>query len=74
MGNIAVNQLSLNIVRLISPEATDKIPQIEWVDYDAFWNDPRFDKIVSFRILNETHALRENERLGEAVDEIILTI
>lgn len=60
-----------NIARLTNPEAADKIPQIESVNYDALWNDPMFDNIVSLRILNETYALRENERLSEAVDKII---
>jgi len=33
-----------------------------------------FENIVSFRILNETYALAENERLHKAVDEIIRAI
>jgi hypothetical protein len=63
-----------NVARLTSPDAAERIPGIESVNYDALWDDPTFDNIVSFRILNETYALRENDRLSEAVDEIIRTI
>ena len=42
--------------------------------YDDLWIDPVFDNLVTFRILNETYALRENSRLGQDVDEIIRVI
>jgi len=63
-----------NVIRATSPDAAEWIPRIESVDYDALWNDPMFENIVSFRILNETYALSENVRLHEAVDEIIQAI
>lgn len=44
------------------------------MNYDAVWNDPLFENLVSFRIVNESYALDENERLSEAVDEIIRVI
>ncbi len=63
-----------NVARFTSSDAAERIPRIESVNYDVLWNDPLFDNIVTFRILNETYALRENGRLSEAVDEIIRVI
>ena len=63
-----------NAARMTSSDAADQIPRIESVDYDVLWTDPMFDNLVSFRILNETYALRENKRLAETVDEIIQVI
>lgn len=63
-----------NVARFTSPDAAEHIPGLEIVNYDALWKDPLFDNIVSFRILNETYALRENQRLRATVDEIIQVI
>ncbi|MDH3275081.1 MAG: hypothetical protein OEM99_11150 [Gammaproteobacteria bacterium] len=63
-----------NVARFTSSDAAERIPHIESVDYDALWNDRMFDNIVSFRILSETYALSENERLSEAVNGIIRAI
>ena len=63
-----------NVARFTSSDAAERIPRIESVDYDVLWSDPLFDNIVTFRILNETYALRENGRLSEAVDETIRVI
>lgn len=60
-----------NVTRFTNSTAAEKIPRLDLVSYDALWEDPMFDNIVSFRILNETYALRENDRLSEAVDQII---
>lgn len=63
-----------NVARLTSPDATELIAAIELVNYEDLWNDPKVDNLVSFRILNETYALRENVALRESVDEIIQVI
>lgn len=63
-----------NVARMTFADASDRIPRVESVDYDALWTDPMFDNLVTFRILNETYALAENDRLSEAVDEIIRAI
>lgn len=63
-----------NVARLTSSAATENIPKLESVNYDALRNDPLFDNLVTFRILNETYALGENRQLVEAVDEIIRVI
>jgi len=60
-----------NVVRITNSDAAELIPHIESVNYDALWNDPLFENLVTFRIVNETFAVDENERLSEAADEII---
>ncbi len=63
-----------NVVRISNSDAAELIPRIESVNYDAVWNDPLFENLVTFRIVNESFALDENDRLSEAVDEIIRVI
>lgn len=63
-----------NVARYTSSNTAERIPRLESVTYDVLWNDPMFDNLVSFRILNETYALQENSHLGQAVDEIIRVI
>ncbi len=63
-----------NVARLTFSGAAEQIPGIESGNYDVLWNDPLFDNFVSYRILNETYALRENAALRENVDEIIRVI
>lgn len=63
-----------NVARSTAPTATEHIPATEPVNYDDLWNDQMFDNLVSFRILNETYAVRENVALRESVDEIIQVI
>lgn len=63
-----------NVSRLTNPNATELLPPLESVDYEALWSDPRFDNLIAYRILNETYVMQEFRWLGEAVDEIILTI
>ena len=63
-----------NVARMTSADAGDRIPHSGPVNYDELWADPMFDNLVTFRILNETYALAENNRLSEAVDEIIRII
>ena len=66
--------LTRNVARHTSPDTAERIPRLEPVSYDVLWTDPMFDNLVTFRILNETYAVRENSRLGQAVDEIIRVI
>ena len=63
-----------NVVRISNSDAAELIPRIESVNYDALWNDPVFENLVTFRIVNEAYAVDENDRLSEAVDEIIRVI
>ena len=64
-----------NVVRSTdSPTAAELIPPIESVNYEVLWMDPEFDNIVSFRILNETYAIMENDNLSKAANEIIQVI
>jgi hypothetical protein len=63
-----------NVVRISNPDAAALIPRIESVNYDAIWNDPLFENLVTFRIVNEAYAVDENERLSEAVNDIIRVI
>jgi len=63
-----------NVVRVSNSDAADLIPRIESVNYDAVWNDPLFENLITFRIVNESYAVDENDRLSEAVDEMIRVI
>jgi len=63
-----------NVARISNSDAAELIPRIESVSYDALWNDPLFENLVTFRIVNETYAVDENDRLSEAADEIIRVI
>jgi hypothetical protein len=64
-----------NIMRFTSSKtAAEYITPIEPVNYDVLWNDPLFDNLVSFRIINETYSLLENGNLSEAADDIIRVI
>jgi hypothetical protein len=64
-----------NVVRFTSSKtATEYIPPIGPVNYNVLRNDPLFDNIVTFRILNETYAIMENGNLSGAADEIIRVI
>jgi len=63
-----------NVIRVSNSDAADLIPRIESVNYDAVWNDPLFENLITFRIVNESYAVDENDRLSEAVDEIIRVI
>nr|CAP48495.1 putative integron gene cassette protein [uncultured bacterium] len=63
-----------NVVRISNSDAAELFPRIESVNYDALWNDPMFENLVTFRILNETFAVDENDRLSEAADEIMRVI
>lgn len=63
-----------NVARMTHSEVAKIIPHIEPVDYDALWNDPLFEDLVTFRILNDTYAVDEKNRMGEAADEIIQVI
>jgi hypothetical protein len=63
-----------NVARFTNSDAAERIPRIESVNYDVLWNDPLFENLVTFRILNETYALVENSSLSEFVDEIIRVI
>ncbi len=60
-----------NVVRISNSDAAKLIPRIESLNYDAIWGDPLFENLVTFRIVNESFAVNENDRLREAVDEII---
>jgi hypothetical protein len=44
------------------------------VNYDALWEDPMFENLIIFRMVNETFAVDENDRLSEAADAIIQVI
>lgn len=63
-----------NIARISNSDAAKLIPHIESVGYDVLWNDPLFENLVTFRILNETYSVRENDRLSETADKIIQVI
>lgn len=63
-----------NVVRLSNAGTAELIPRIASVNYDAIWDDPQFENLVAFRILNEAFAIDENERLREAVNDIIQVI
>jgi hypothetical protein len=64
-----------NVMRFTSSiTATEYISPIEPVNYDVLWNDPLFDNLVTFRIVNETYSLLENGNLSEAANEIIRVI
>jgi len=63
-----------NIARITSSETAELIPRIESVNYDSLWNDTLFENLVTFRILNETYAVSESNRLREAADAIIRVI
>jgi len=64
-----------NIIRFTSSKtAAEFIPPIGPVNYDVLWDDPMFDNLVTFRIMNETYAIMENHKLSKAADEIIQVI
>jgi hypothetical protein len=63
-----------NVNRITHSDAAELIPRIGSVNYDALWNDPMFENLVAFRIVNEVYAVDENDRLSEAADEIIRVI
>lgn len=63
-----------NVARITNSDAREYIPALQSVRYEALRNDPKFDNMVSFRILSEVYVLFENGRLGEACDDIIAVI
>ena len=63
-----------NVARIANPDAAKLIPRIESVNYDAIWNDPLFENLVIFRIINESFAIDEKDHVSETVDEIIRVI
>jgi hypothetical protein len=54
--------------------AAEYISPIEAVNYDVLWSDPTFDNLVTFRIINESYSLFENDNLKKAANEIIQLI
>lgn len=63
-----------NVARATNSHAAELIPRVESVNYEALWNDPMFENLVIFRIVNETFAVYENNRLSEAADAIVQVI
>lgn len=63
-----------NVARITHSDAAKLIPYVESVNYDALWNDPMFENLVTSRILNEAFAVDETDRLSEAANEIIRII
>jgi hypothetical protein len=63
-----------NVARITNSDAAELIPRIESVNYDALWEDPMFENLIIFRMVNETFAVDENDRLSEAADAIIQVI
>ncbi len=63
-----------NVIRLSNSDAEELISPIESVNYDVLWKDRMFENLITFRIVNETFAVDENDRLIEAADEIIQVI
>jgi len=63
-----------NVTRMTNPDAAKLISPIESANYDALWNDPQFENFVTFRLLNETYAVYENNLLSEDANDIIRMI